>query len=106
MSDYQPQPGRGNVFKGDPDKPAAWSGKVCLPDGTMAFIDLYKATDRETGELRKDRNGDPWYNVSIKAMQKQGGSPGEPSQQQEPQSGRGDPDFGDDLNDSIPFLCW
>ena len=95
MSDYQPQPGRGNVFKGDPDKPAAWSGKVCLPDGTMAFIDLYKATDRETGELRKDRNGDPWYNVKIKEMTggRIGTGPGA-DQASAPQ---------DDLDDDIPF---
>ena len=96
MSDYQPQPGRGNVFKGDPDKPAAWSGKVCLPDGTMAFIDLYKATDRETGELRKDRNGDPWYNVKIKAMDGARIGTGPGSDQSAPQ-----PDSFDDSD--IPF---
>lgn len=104
MADYTPQPGRGNVFRGEEGKPAAWSGKVCLPDGTMAFIDLYKATDRETGELRKDRNGDPWYNVKIKAMT---GSPGDPGQQREPQGGRPAEDFSSDtLDDDIPFAEW
>lgn len=68
MAEYTHKPGSGSLFAGDKDKPAAWSGKVCLPDGTMAFIDLYRATDRESGEPRKDRNGMGWYNVRIKPM--------------------------------------
>ena len=96
MADYTPQPGRGNVFRGEEGKPAAWSGKVCLPDGTMAFIDLYKATDRETGELRKDRNGDPWYNVKIKPMDGARIGTGPGADQSAPQ-----PDSFDDPD--IPF---
>ena len=69
MTEYTHKPGNGSLFACDKDKPSAWSGKVCLPDGTMAFIDLYRATDRETGALRKDRNGMGWYNVRIKPMQ-------------------------------------
>lgn len=92
MADYTPQPGRGNVFRASDDKPAAWSGKVCLPDGTMAFIDLYKATDRETGELRKDRNGDPWYNVKIKPMDGARIGTGPGADQSAPP-----PDLGDDV---------
>ncbi len=95
MSDYTHKPGNGSLFAGDKDKPAAWSGKVCLPDGTMAFIDLYRATDRETGALRKDKNGMGWYNVRIKPMQSQsGGSVG---------GGQDKPSYDDGLDDSIPF---
>lgn len=92
-NDYQHKPGNGSLFAGDKDKPAAWSGKVCLPDGTMAFIDLYRATDRDTGEPRKDKNGMGWYNVRIKPMQSQGG-----------EAPRQNDKFSTaDLDDDLPF---
>lgn len=102
MSDYTPKPGRGNAFKNtEPDAKAAYSGTLTLPDGTVCFLDIYAATDRETGEKRKDKNGNPWLNVSIKPKS---GSPGEPSQQREPQGGRPSDDFtSDTLDDTIPF---
>jgi hypothetical protein len=99
MTEYTHKPGNGSLFAGDKDKPAAWSGKVCLPDGTMAFIDLYRATDRETGALRKDKNGMGWYNVRVKVMDAQGGGDSERN--------KGRSDFAPhvpDLDDSdIPF---
>jgi hypothetical protein len=97
MTEYTHKPGNGSLFAGDKDKPAAWSGKVCLPDGTMAFIDLYRATDRETGALRKDKNGMGWYNVRIKPMQSQGGGGSV-------DSGQGKSSYDADIDgDSIPF---
>ncbi len=75
MSDYTPKPGRGSAFKNtEADARAAYSGTVALPDGTLCFLDIYPATDRETGERRTDKNGNPWLNVSIKPKQSQGAS--------------------------------
>lgn len=68
MSDYVPNPGRGTLFRQPEDKPAVWSGKIALPDGTLAFFDLFKATDRDSGELKRDREGQPYYNVRIKPL--------------------------------------
>jgi hypothetical protein len=97
MSDYTPKPGRGTLFKQGEDRPSAWSGKVTLPDGSPAYLDLYKATDRETGELRRDRDGNPFYNVTLKPIQSQsgGGSVG---------GGQDKPSYDADIDgDSIPF---
>ena len=102
MTEYTHKPGNGSLFACDKDKPSAWSGKVCLPDGTMAFIDLYRATDRETGALRKDRNGMGWYNVRIKPMQGGGGSQ---DSGQGPQ-GRPAQDDAPGLDDDVPFIEW
>lgn len=69
MAEFEHKPGRGTIWRNtEDDAKAAWSGKVKLPSGQMAFLDLYPATDRETGELKKDRNDQPFYNVSIKEM--------------------------------------
>ena len=73
MSDYTPQPGRGTIFKSAEDRPSAYSGKVTLPDGSVCYLDLYKATDRESGSLKRDRDGNPYYNVTIKPLQARGG---------------------------------
>lgn len=69
MADFEHNPGRGTVFRNtEDDAKAAWSGKVKLPNGQMAFIDLYAARDRETDELKRDRNNEPYYQVSLKEM--------------------------------------
>mgnify|MGYP000436151983 FL=1 len=69
MSDYTPQPGRGTVFKNtEADAKSSYSGKICLPDGTMAFCDLYLAPDRDTGARRRAKNGNPWLNIRVKPM--------------------------------------
>ena len=63
----------------------------------------------------QDRDGNDRYSTEVVVqgfrgalvmLDGKGGSPGEPSQQQEPQGGRSEPDFGDDLDDAIPFLRW
>ena len=95
MSDYIPQPGRGTLFKQPSDKPASWSGKVCLPDGQVAYLDLYPATMRDSDELRKDRDGNPWYNVRIKVMDRQGGDRPETPPQTQPDE--------DPFADTVPF---
>lgn len=96
MSDYTPQPGRGTIFKSDEGKPSAYAGKVTLPDGTVCYLDLYKATDRESGSLKRDRDGNPYYNVTLKPMQARndGGAPAQRGQQSQA------PDFDDS---DIPF---
>ena len=96
MSDYTPAPGRGTIFKSDEGKPSAYSGKVALPDGTVCYLDLYKATDRESGSLKRDRDGNPYYNVTLKPLVRQGaGSTYEPHSQRDPE-----PPLEDD---EIPF---
>jgi hypothetical protein len=96
MTDYTPAPGRGTIFKSDEGKPSAYNGKVTLPDGTVCYLDLYKATDRESGSLKRDRDGNPYYNVTLKPMQARGdgGAPASRAQQA--------PNAAD-LDDNIPF---
>jgi hypothetical protein len=86
MSDYIPNPGRGTIFKQEDDKPAAYAGKVALPDGSLAFLDLFPATDKDTGRLKADRNGKPYYNIRLKPI---GGGPSQRAQDSAP-------DFADD----------
>jgi hypothetical protein len=82
---FEHKPGSGTVFREtDKAKPAAWTGQGKLPDGTECWINLYPATVRDTGELRKDKNGNPFYNVQLKP--KSGAEPA-----------RSDPD------DDLPF---
>ena len=104
MSDYTPQPGRGTIFKSAEDRPSAYSGKVTLPDGSVCYLDLYKATDRESGSLKRDRDGNPYYNVTIKPMQARGGG----GSHVDGQGPRGRPVQDDDPfdSDSIPFIQW
>jgi hypothetical protein len=96
MSEYTPQPGRGTIFKSDEGKPSAYSGKVTLPDGSVCYLDLYKATDRESGALKRDRDGNPYYNVTLKPMQARndGGAPAPRAQQSYNAA---------DLDDDLPF---
>jgi len=101
MSDYTPQPGRGSVFKNtEADAKASYSGKICLPDGTMAFCDLYLATDRETGARRTDKHGNPWLNIRIKPMT--GGTGGGGYSEPNPDQSNGFQNA--DLDDDIPFV--
>lgn len=88
MADYIPNPGRGTLFKQPDDKPAAWSGKIALPDGTLAYLDLYKATDRDTEKLKRDRDGNPYYNIRIKPIEGPRADQSAPAQ---------------DLDDDLPF---
>jgi hypothetical protein len=103
MSDYTPQPGRGTVFKNtEADAKSSYSGKICLPDGTMAFCDLYLATDRDTGARRTDKNGNPWLNIRVKPMAG-GGSGGGGYSEPNPDATR--EDFRNtDLDDEVPFI--
>lgn len=102
MTDYKTefrhQPGRGTIWREPADKPSAWSGTVTLPDGSQAWLNLYQATDKDTGALRKDKDGQPFYNVTIKPKQAQsGGGEYQDRSKAEPAA---DP-FDD--GDSIPF---
>jgi hypothetical protein len=98
MSNYQNKPGEGTLWQNDGDKKAAFSGKLLLPNGEGAFIDLYAASRRD-GTPVLDRNGNVFYNVRVKVMDAQGGGEGERS--------KGRSDFAPhvpDLDDSdIPF---
>jgi len=78
MSNYQNKPGEGTVWQNDGDKKAALSGKLLLPNGEGAFIDLYVASRRD-GTPVLDRNGNVFYNVRVKVMDVQGGGEGERS---------------------------
>ena len=100
---YEHNPGKGSVFKNtDREKPHAYGGSIKLPDGTDCWINLYAATDRETNELRKDKDGNPFYNVGLKVKPEQGGGgyrEAEPSRNDDrPQN--------DDMDDAIPFVRW
>ena len=102
-TEFRHQPGRGTIWREPADKPSAWSGTVTLPDGSQAWLNLYQATDRDTGELRKDKDGQPFYNVTIKPKQVQaspsgGGDPYQDRSKVEP--GKFDPDMD---GDAIPF---
>jgi len=104
MSNYQNKPGEGTVWQNDGDKKAAFSGKLLLPNGEGAFIDLYAASRRD-GTPVLDRNGNTFYNVRVKVMDVQGGG-GSVDSGQGPQ-GRKAYDDGPDLDgDSIPFIEW
>jgi hypothetical protein len=98
MSNYQNKPGEGTLWQNDGDKKAAFSGKLLLPNGEGAFIDLYPAARRD-GTPVLDRNGNVFYNVRVKVMDVQGGGAGE--------QGKGRSDFAShvpDMDDSdIPF---
>jgi hypothetical protein len=94
MSDFVHKPGRGTIWREEADKPSEWSGTVTLPDGTQAWLNLYKATDRDSGELRRDKSGNPYYQVTIKEKPQQsagGGGHVEPAAE------------SFDMDDSIPF---
>ena len=100
MSDYTPQPGRGTIFKSAEDRPSAYSGKVTLPDGSVCYLDLYKATDRESGSLKRDRDGNPYYNVTLKPLQARGGG----GSQDSAPAPRAKENFNTaDLDDDLPF---
>jgi hypothetical protein len=71
MSNFEHKDGRGTVWRNtEQNAKAAWSGKVKTPDGKLCFIDLYPARDRDTNELKTDQNGQPYYQVSLKEMQR------------------------------------
>lgn len=60
---YEMKPGQGSAFRNE-DKREEWMadyrGKVMLPDGSMAFIDLTR---------KKTQKGDVYVAVRIKPMQ-------------------------------------
>lgn len=105
MSNFEHKPGSGTVFREtDPNRPSAYTGSGKTPDGTDVWINLYPATDRQTGELKRDKEGNPFYNVGIKPKQPRGGG-GYQGEGQEPNPRRhvnDDPGFADD----IPFIRW
>lgn len=79
MSDHKEKfvhkPGRGTLWKGEADRPEAWTGTATLPNGDQVWVNLYPARDRDTDELRKDRDGNPYYQCTIKAKQAQDPQP-------------------------------
>lgn len=101
MGKFEHKPGTATVFKEtDPSRPSAYTGSGKLPDGTDVWVNLYHATDKTTGELKRDKDGNPFYNVGIKPK----------VQQQSYGSGQGrtppqtkESFYSDDLEDSIPF---
>jgi len=100
-TEFRHQPGRGTIWREPADKPSAWSGTVTLPDGSQAWLNLYQATDRDTGALRKDKDGQPFYNVTIKPKQQthQSGG-GDPYQDRS----KVEPAVDADMDDAIPFI--
>lgn len=94
MSNFEHNPGKGTIFREtDKSRPAAYTGSGKTPDGMDVWINLYPATDRETGELRKDKDGNPYYNVGLKPKQ--------------PRNDAAQADYktpaDDDLDSEIPF---
>ncbi len=75
MSDHKEKfvhkPGRGTLWKGEADRPEAWTGTATLPNGDQVWVNLYPATERDSDQLRKDRDGNPYYQCTIKAKQAQ-----------------------------------
>lgn len=101
-TEFRHQPGRGTIWREPADKPSAWSGTVTLPDSSQAWLNLYQATDKETGQLRKDKDGQPFYNVTIKPKQVQSQSGGG---QYQDRNATNPPatDADVDMDDEIPF---
>jgi len=100
MSTFEHKPGKGTVFKNtDPDRPHSYGGSIKLPDGTDCWVNLYIATDRDSGERKTDRDGNPYYNVGLKVK---------PDQGEQPRARLDDVPGGttpsnDDLDSEIPF---
>jgi hypothetical protein len=69
---YDQKPGQGTVWKESPDKRAAYSGRLILPDGQHAYIDLYLAK-RADGTPVLDKAGEQFFNVSVKVKPTQPG---------------------------------
>ena len=70
---YEIKPGQGTVWKSEPGKPSVYSGKGKDPSGADVWIDLYVVTDKETGQPRQDKNGNPFFNVRLKYRDGAGG---------------------------------
>lgn len=83
----------GNVFKNNEGKGKAVLQGTINIDGTEYFVDLFPATDRDTGEPKLTRDGQKFYNVRLKVK----GAAPQASPKKVPTH------VDDDLDDQIPF---
>tara|TARA_Y100001938_G_C8030574_1_gene400406 strand:+ start:247 stop:546 length:300 start_codon:yes stop_codon:yes gene_type:complete len=70
MSDkYEHNNGKGTLFKNSNkqqgDNKPEYKGDFKTPSGELLTISGWVATDRNTGEMRKDRHGNAFINLSI-----------------------------------------
>jgi hypothetical protein len=66
---FEMKPGQGSAFKNDKKElewHADYKGKVMLPDGTTAWIDLTR---------KKTIAGEPWVQVKIRPMENRDAEP-------------------------------
>jgi hypothetical protein len=68
-STYEQKPGQGSLFRNtrkETENQADFSGTIKLPDGTECWINGWEKTDR---------NGNPWYSLSVRPKQEQRSAP-------------------------------
>lgn len=70
MSDkYEHNDGKGTLFKNANKQPGDnkpnYKGDFKTPSGELLSISGWVATDKSTGQIRKDRNGNAFINLSI-----------------------------------------
>lgn len=68
MAKYEHNPGKGNLFLNTEKKSEEapdLKGSFKLPNGEDYDIALWYATDKETGEKRKDVNGKNFFTAKI-----------------------------------------
>jgi hypothetical protein len=91
---YEMKEGQGSLFKNQSDNPKAptLKGNVMI-NGQKMDIAGWVATDMQTGQPRKDRNGNTWINITIS----------EPYQPDDVKPASGQKSTHDDFNDDIPW---
>tara|TARA_R100000734_G_C3309042_1_gene99696 strand:+ start:84 stop:383 length:300 start_codon:yes stop_codon:yes gene_type:complete len=66
---YEHNNGSGTLFKNsykeEGDNKPNYKGDFKTPSGELLSISGWIATDKETGEMRKDKNGNPFINLTI-----------------------------------------
>lgn len=87
---YEPKPGQGSAFRNREEGKPDYSGSILLPDGTAAFLDIWR---------KESAKGDEYLSVRVKPRNKQPErSPPPPSQREQRHAAyKGDP------SDAIPF---
>lgn len=66
---YEQKPGQGSLFRNtrkENENQADLSGTIKLPDGTECWINGWEKTDK---------NGNPWFSLSVRPKQEQRSAP-------------------------------